>query len=102
MQERRGEQILALASRLGAAEAADLHAALLGLDPGLPLTLDGSRVERLATPGLQVLFAAQRAWAAAGSVFALHGATPALGRALAACGATALLAGGSPGEGAQP
>ena len=43
---------------------------------GRDLTLDGSKVQRLGAPCLQVLLAAARSWAGEGVSLALENATP--------------------------
>ncbi len=76
------------------ADALDMRAAAFLLEEvrtrrGAPLTLDGSRVERLGGQCLQVLLAAQAAWAADGLGFEIRAPSTALKDAWALMGAGA-------------
>ena len=87
------------------ADALDMRAAAPLLDEvrrrrGAPLTLDGSRVERLGGQCLQVLLAARTAWAADGHGFAIFNPSTALkdGWALMGAGAEPLTDAAAPPE----
>ncbi len=73
-------------------EALDLRAAAPLLEDirsrrGAPLTLDGARVERLGGQCLQVILAAQAAWAADGHAFEIRNPSTGLKEGWALMGA---------------
>ncbi|PPQ30179.1 STAS domain-containing protein [Rhodopila globiformis] len=83
---------LALAPLLDAQAAEDLLGQLRErLLAGLPVTLDGAGVERVATPALQVLLAAAREARARRLAFRLAAASDCLADALASLGLQAEL-----------
>ena len=59
---------------------------------GAPLRIDGSRVERLGAQCLQVLLAAQAAWAEDGHLFDIRDSSTALQDGFALMGAHSLIA----------
>ena len=84
------EPAIRLAASLDIAAAQDLLAQVRGALPRGALVLDGSAVERVSVPCLQILAAARQA-AAGGAAFNLVDASPALAAAVADLGLTAAI-----------
>lgn len=82
---------LALPSVFDAAAASDLTPAVRTAAAAGDLQVDGSAVDRIGTPGLQLLLAAARAVRADGNAFTLTDPSPALVASLVLAGAHHLL-----------
>jgi anti-anti-sigma regulatory factor len=82
---------LALPSVLDAAAASDLTPAVRDAAAAGDLRIDAQAVDRIATPGIQLLLAAARAVRADGRVFEIANPTPALATALRLAGVSHLI-----------
>lgn len=86
-------EVVTLAPALGLGEAEVLHAELVArLLAGGPIMIDGSSVDRITTPAIQVLLACSRAAAAADrTVFTLTAASDSMVEAFRLLGLSAEL-----------
>ena len=83
-------RVVELPARIGVAEAESLHESLrTALQDGVDVRLDGSGVERMTTPGVQVMLVAARAQAKAKRRFVVAAPSEAMNQAFAELGLAA-------------